>query len=386
MILQGDGHTNILHGDSLAKLSKSFEFRPILDRGGFDIVLLDPPLGAQSHSTEGFVLGTGRSRQDTAILLLERAIQFTKPGGRIAALVGDNLLFSENMNVAREFLRRNAVVKAIVSLPPGILRPFTSAKVSAIILEKKKESFDSPYNIFMAHVNAERELAAVVDQYHNTRLLTGPDTFTLASAQLDNRWNVEFHQLAPPLIGQPLSTFASIRRGRSIPSTEYITEGSDGLPYIRISDLVKGTVTRHSVRYVPTRAASALARTKTNDVLFSLTGTIGKTALVPKELDGAAVSSQLAIIRPNEKAAVAGFLAKVLASKKMREQIKRFTTGAIIEHISVEDLRKLLVSLPPIEEQKSTLASIQELESSSQDLSDSQRQLQERIAKLLEGE
>jgi hypothetical protein len=316
---------------------------------------------------------------------LERAIQLVRPGGRIGALVGDNFLFSDTMNVAREFLRKHTIVKAVVTLPSGILRPLTGAKVSAIILEKKEESFDRPYTVFMAQVNAERDLSDVADQYHLTKPISRPDAFTTASTQLGDRWNVEFHRQSSPPNGRPLSAFALIRHGTSIRSSDYIAADSDGLPYIRISDLAKGTVTRDSVKYVPTGGVSALARAKTRDVLFSLTGTIGKTAVVPKELDGAVVSSQLAIIRPDERVAVSGFLARILASKKVKEQIKRFQTGAIIEHISIKDLRELLISLPSVEDQKSVLARIEELESSSQVLIENQRRLQERIETILEG-
>jgi type I restriction enzyme M protein len=92
-------------------------------------------------------------------LFLERAIDWLKPGGRLALIVPDGILCEMSTAYARDWLLKQAVLLAVVSLPDETfyVESRTHTKTSVLLLRKKTEaelqadgSGTGNYSVFMA--------------------------------------------------------------------------------------------------------------------------------------------------------------------------------------------------------------------------------------------
>lgn len=86
------------------------------------------------------------------------------------------------------------------------------------------------------------------------------------------------------------------------------------------------------------------------DVLISKDGTVGKTIVVDIDKEFV-ISSSLVIMRPNNNIN-SYFLDFALKSNIVQEQLNSLMKGAGLKRVSVKNNSNLLISLPPIEEQK----------------------------------
>ncbi|MCL0033131.1 SAM-dependent methyltransferase [Peptococcaceae bacterium] len=142
MVMHGDGHGGIFTHDGL-KDSERIEV--ILDivkkRGGFDIILTNPPFGSkiknQSILAE-YELGRERKSQLTEVLFIERCLKLLKPNGILGIVVPDGILSNVQLGHVRRFIRENAIIRAIVSIPRDAFIPYGSGvKASLLFLQKK---------------------------------------------------------------------------------------------------------------------------------------------------------------------------------------------------------------------------------------------------------
>lgn len=86
------------------------------------------------------------------------------------------------------------------------------------------------------------------------------------------------------------------------------------------------------------------------DVLFSKDGTIGRTAVVRSDFEFA-VASSLVILSPNPKRLTSKFLNYWLNGSAVQERLGIFLAGTALRRISVEKVSRLLLLLPPLQEQ-----------------------------------
>ncbi len=157
MRLQGDGHSNVRCTDALL----DFANYPDLAPGTVDLVLTNPPfgslLGPEALAQLGrFDLARSGGSSPLEIIGLERCLQFLRPGGRLGIVVPEGLLGDRSKEQVREWIRRAAKLRGIVSLPISTFAPFGAAvKTSVLFLRKWKpdEEAREDYPIFVAQVD-----------------------------------------------------------------------------------------------------------------------------------------------------------------------------------------------------------------------------------------
>ncbi len=151
MLLNGDGKTNVVHGDSLVAVDK-YDSK-------YDILVCNPPFGQRilekrSAVLRKFDLGHVWSEegarfekqnkllaaQETGLLFAEVCVRECRPGGRIAIILPNGYLGnrSPKYRVFREWLLRHARLAAVVSFPRFTFKT-SGADVSAsvVLLEKR---------------------------------------------------------------------------------------------------------------------------------------------------------------------------------------------------------------------------------------------------------
>jgi len=164
LMLHKDGHINIETDRSC--LDSQFDNTKIKPDGSiYTVVIGNPPFGDKvregdsdqlgSSKLSDFELGKSQNQVKSEIIIIERALQFLTPGGRLGMVVPDGLLNNTGENSLcpkfRRFIFRNAYLDAIVSLPDFAFRKVGAQnKTSLLFLRKytqdEKIKFDKYYD------------------------------------------------------------------------------------------------------------------------------------------------------------------------------------------------------------------------------------------------
>ena len=154
MIIHGDGHTNIVCADALGSLERIRQQNGRFQKNHFDLILTNPPFGAQvilnerpyltdyelGQSTDARGVRKPRKAQKTEVLFVERIWQLLKPGGRAAVILPDGILTNSSLQYVRDFIVEKFRLWAVVSLPQTAFSHFgTTVKASILFLQKRKE-------------------------------------------------------------------------------------------------------------------------------------------------------------------------------------------------------------------------------------------------------
>ncbi len=129
---------------------------------------------------------------------------------------------------------------------------------------------------------------------------------------------------------------------------------NQGTRFIKIENIKDGRVNTASIQnFISDECHLALSRSqiKPNDILFSIAGTIGKTAIVNETDCPANTNQAISIIRPECGLLEPRFLKYQLESEitlAMRDKAR----GGAMNNISLGDIGKQPVVLPPLNEQK----------------------------------
>jgi len=138
---------HLFTGDSLRRSTfANGAFRPILDAGGFDLVLGNPPFSSWFQRVAAYETlacyhlarrskGALMPSQAIEVLFLEQFIRLAKPHGWVAIVLPDGVLGNARYQTVRDFIFQHASIRFIISLSRGAFAG-TSAKTSLVILHK----------------------------------------------------------------------------------------------------------------------------------------------------------------------------------------------------------------------------------------------------------
>ncbi len=155
--------------------------------------------------------------------------------------------------------------------------------------------------------------------------------------------------------------------------TELITKGttpttngykfqSSGINFLKIENIIKGEIDLTTIEmFISEEAHQSQKRSqlKENDVLFSIAGTIGDTAIIKKEHLPMNTNQAIALIRP-KKILNPIFLQHSLLSI-ISQNTKNKQRGGAIKNISLKDIKEINYPLPPLQEQKRIVAKLDKL-------------------------
>lgn len=162
MIIHDDGHTNVIGFDALEDVDKMTEKNRGFAKNKFDVIVTNPPFGANVKRSEHpylekFTLGQNgkksRDNQKTEILFIERCIDFLKSGtGQMAIVLPDGILSNSTLQYVRDFLMERAQILAVISLPQFTFTHFGAGVKSSLVFVRKKSEKEKlgRYKIFMA--------------------------------------------------------------------------------------------------------------------------------------------------------------------------------------------------------------------------------------------
>lgn len=140
-------------------------------------------------------------------------------------------------------------------------------------------------------------------------------------------------------------SYGIVQPGRDLPG---------GLPLVRPTDLTTKVITLEGLKRIDSRLADGYRRTtlRGSELLLCVRGSTGVVSVTAPELAGANVTRGIVPIVFEPSLLCQDFGYFLMTSEAVQSQIRAKTYGAALMQINIGDLRKIVVSFPPLEEQK----------------------------------
>lgn len=376
----------------------------------FDIVLTNPPFGSKGKVEDQRILksyllarrwnktqsgdwemtGNVLAGQSPEILFIEKSIKLLRPSGRMAIVLPDGLLQNVSNSHIRFWIRSQAKVLGVVSIPQEAFVPYgTGIKTSLLLLQKlpsdtkkvfmariQKIGYEAKGQPIYKHDNDGRLLKTSaglpivdddIDEIISAYARFKDDRFeaerkaiygipeTLLNARLD----VEHYQPDDRKLLEQLQLSAAKPLGEISDILNETDDFRNGeIRYIAISDVDARTMQVVSQQVIKPHEAPSRAtyRVRAGDIITAISGASTgtprhATALITEDEDGAICSNGFAVLR-NIHGVEPFFLLAYMRTDYYFRQVRRLMTGHAIPAISVDDLSKVLVSIPRKEVQR----------------------------------
>ncbi len=173
-------HQNYLFNKQYGGLKPQIEYEVDFGAGkqkqqigpnSIDLILTNPPFGKSVKSKDillDYQFGhevkvfktkgrppekRPRNSQDSEVLFIEHYLRVLKPGGKLLIVLPDGVLSNATAKPVRDYIRENALIKAVISLPSETFASTgTSIPTNVVYLQKKKPG-DVQSDIFMARAD-----------------------------------------------------------------------------------------------------------------------------------------------------------------------------------------------------------------------------------------
>lgn len=122
---------------------------------------------------------------------------------------------------------------------------------------------------------------------------------------------------------------------------------SDGVPIIRVNNLQDGRIATDDIKRVSPDIEAKYGRTRLRggELLMSLVGSLGQTAIVPPGLCGWNVARAVAVV-PIRDNIGADWVAYALRSPRLQHRMRTHATTTVQATLNLQDVRELPIPLP----------------------------------------
>jgi type I restriction enzyme S subunit len=130
---------------------------------------------------------------------------------------------------------------------------------------------------------------------------------------------------------------------------------TNGVPLIRLAGMDDGVSLLNGCNYLDEELVARKYehfKLKKGDIILSTSATLGKTSYVDDEAVGAIVYTGLVRMRPKNSEVYAPFIKYLLQSPRFTQQIESMGVGSVMKHFGPTHLKKISITLPTFDEQK----------------------------------
>ena len=163
-----------------------------------------------------------------------------------------------------------------------------------------------------------------------------------------------------------ISKIADIKGGKRLPKGEQLQNTKTDYPYIRVTDFNdNGSIDVNDLKYMTKEIQSKISRyiITSDDLYISIAGTIGKTGIIPKELDGANLTENAARFVYKDKKGISNkFVYYYTKSDKFKAFVSEATKQVAQPKLALARLNEIELALPSITEQEKAVAKFIEME------------------------
>lgn len=322
------------------------------------------------------------------VLFIERNLRLAEPGRGVVALVTPyQILSGPQAGFTREWILRNAIVRAVIDLPAETFQPHTGTKASLLVLERRSEpllrSTDSEtYPIFMA-VSADighdrrgnpifgdegevsTDIPQVLKAFKAFRSGKDPhDVFSGArvvesldiNESCDLRLNAAFHSRATADLKKKVASFASQPGWRVttigtvtdrifVPGRFKRTYVDNGIPFLS-GTAISQVIPTNPKHLAPDDPNAQSCVVHAGWVLVTRSGSTGLISSVPDAWDGWAVSDHVIRVVPDYDLLPGSYLQAYLRSAIGQALLNAGIFGSVIDEITPEHIGSLPIAIP----------------------------------------
>ncbi|MRN24735.1 restriction endonuclease subunit M/S [Romboutsia ilealis] len=295
---------------------------------------------------ENTIVDSNSRELNSSDLLLEKAINLTKDGGYILAIVNDGVLFTRNRESIRNLITNKTTIKAIVALPNHIQKPYTVANTSIIIMEKKTNNLKNPSKLFINEINKIDEISEVSNQFAKFMQNNLDDSNLLDYSVLheSDNWTANYLSMFRELNSSNrylLNELCDI----NLKGIKKLTHQKDKYPYIEVKNIDTDRKILDNIKEIEYSELSSRAKLLAypGDIVIStVRPDKGAVAIVPNDYEVYIVSSALAVLTP--KNISSELLYFILSSNKVTQELASLASGTSVPMIMKNQLKEY--SLP----------------------------------------
>lgn len=157
-----------------------------------------------------------------------------------------------------------------------------------------------------------------------------------------------------------INEICDVLNGYAFKSKHYV---DSGIRVIRIANVQNGYISDENPCFYPNSSIDDIEKyiLKENDLLISLTGNVGRVALLNKEYLPAALNQRVACIRIKDSCVNMKYLFYYLNQRKFIDECIKASKGVAQLNLSTKWLENYQLNIPLIEEQERVVAKIEEL-------------------------
>ncbi len=150
-----------------------------------------------------------------------------------------------------------------------------------------------------------------------------------------------------------LGDITEVKSGKRLPKGELLVEYNTGHPYIRVTDIGHKWIRKNGVQYVPQDVQRKISRytVNTGEVILSIVGTIGLTARVSQELNGANLTENCIKFLTDQEIIKNDFLYYYFSSQLGKDEVDKRTVGSTQPKLPIYNIKDISIILPPLPEQ-----------------------------------
>ena len=396
--------------------------RSNVTQDSFDVVVTNPPFGGQAHVDDPHTLaryelpaletGDARRVMPAEQLFVEGALKYVKPGGCLAIVLPRSIANNPGLKFIRKWLLLNVRIVASIDLPKetfaeggGVPNPSvlimrkltpeekTLARAGALdgsdilMAIPKKVGVDKRGNPTYARTaegmvvldeddspSVDDDLPGVVSDFERWREGAAPaaKSYLLSSALLaeSDEIRLDAAHYSPELLntrrileqsGLKLERLGDLVTRVILPnriSKRIYVAPEAGLPFLQGSHVVHFQPA--DLKYLSPAAHRDIDKIviRAGWLLITRSGTVGRVTICPPEWDGWAASEHVIRIVPDETKCPSGYLCSFLTSALGQAQLRANVHGAVVDELTDNQVRNVLVPVPAREADVEVVRSI----------------------------
>jgi len=329
----------------------------------------------------------GRKSLRTSVMFLERYNDLLKPGAELITIMDDSVLSGKSRKFARNWIRQNYIIKAVISLPGDAFQRVGARQKTSVLYLKKKESPDEEQPaVFMdecvamgledkpqrtpeserkeAKEATQQEIESMIDKFR--RFENGEEgPWLVESDKVTGRLDVKYcrpHSNPAQKIweekGIPMKELGEIVElvDESVKPEE---SPNEEFTFLEIS--YKGDARKGKEKIGRDINYSSVNTAQPGDIIISHINAVhGSICVLPEKLGSVIVSKEYSILRVDEEEIDPQYLKLLLRSPEFRAMMLSVTTGGGRHRVEWGSIKGLSIPILDIEKQKEVTDKIRE--------------------------
>ena len=236
----------------------------------------------------------------------------------------------------------------VTSIPNLTLEIIGDCLIPLAPIAEQQRIVDRIEYLFAKLDETKEKAQSVLDSFETRKAAILHKAFT---GELTAKWRAEHAVEKSSWVVKKVGEFAEVKGGKRLPKGHVlITEKTDH-PYLRIADFGENTIDQSDLHYITDETYAEISRyiITSEDVYLSIVGSIGKTGVIPKELDGANLTENAA--RIISQSTLPKYLCAYLSSPITQDDIQGRIRSATLGKLSLLNIKDISVPIPTKEEQ-----------------------------------